>query len=299
MRTPYDFSRKTYSGLALTSRAFTLIELLVVIAIIAILAAMLLPALARAKMEAQRTKCLNNLKQLELAAQMYKHDNNGYLVPNSPIGEGLISNQVWCPVGTIQWAGSPPSANVNTNVLLYNGTLLSPYVARQYGVYKCPFDILTDDAGNTRLRSYSMQGNMGTVYMGDIYNPGYQMYAKETDLAKPGPAQLIDFLDENPMSIDDGYLEVASAPAAGWPDIPAAYHGKAEAFSYADGHADIRKWETQNLITGPVADLTGATVLDPPVKDGRAKHADGDINNSDWVWYQLHTTINPKTGTFP
>jgi len=283
---PYLRRQRRFSSAA----AFTLIELLVVIAIIAILASMLLPALARAKLEARRTQCINNLKQLELGAQLYKHDNNDYLIPNAPAG--YIPNDTWCPAGNENWTGAAPAVDVNTNVSLYLKCLMAPYVAGQIGVYKCPCDTLMARDG-ARLRSYSMQASMGTVYIANLYNTGFRIYNKGSDMICPAPAGLFDFLDENPESINDGFLQIDSAPNGGWPDIPAADMGIACGFSYADGHALIHSWLTTAL-TGPAQ---GSKRLEPAYET-TAQNAAGDANNVDWVWFQSQATC-PVNDTDP
>jgi prepilin-type N-terminal cleavage/methylation domain-containing protein len=282
---PHSLFQKAPSRGGKARRAFTLIELLVVIAIIAILAAMLLPALANAKAEANRTRCLNNLKQLELGAQTYKHDNADYLIPNAPLG--YIANDTWCPSGMLTWTAQPGAVDVNTNVSLYLKCLMAPYVGGQIAVYKCPFDTLSAAEG-PRLRSYSMQGDMGTVYIGDLYNPGYRCYTKGSDITCPNTSGLMDFLDENPESINDGFLQVDSAPNGGWPDIPAAYMGHACGFSFTDGHVELHKWLTTALIN-PVPGAKDP--LDPPSKT-HEDDAPGGASNPDWVWFQQHATCS-------
>ena len=268
-------SGETYRAGSFGRRGFTLIELLVVIAIIAILAALLLPALARAKLKAQCIQCVSNLKQLQLGAALYQNDNNDYLIPNAPAG--APTNHEWCPSLSLDFGGS----QANTNIVLYQGTLLAPFVGNQLGVYKCPCDRVPSYVG-PRIRSYSMNGQMGAVY-GNPYNGTYLSYSKVNDMTCPTPSDLFDFADENAESINDGYLEINPVPGGNFPDIPSARMGQACGFSYADGHAAIHKWITQALINP----ASGSAPLYP--ESATTEHyAPG--NNVDWTWFQQHAT---------
>jgi prepilin-type N-terminal cleavage/methylation domain-containing protein len=241
------------------SRAgFTLIELLVVIAIIAILAAMLLPALARAKQQSQGAKCISNLKQLTLAWISYCNDsrdvlavngNTNFEPPGGPNGPTKGQNPQWCPGEMEEGA---PVGGEQTNVLWIMAGVLYPYVGSP-GVYRCPADLstfngdtayATGGGGNDRVRSMSMNAwlNPPPVAIADCgMNVGYDIYTKTSDLSVPGAANLWLFIDENPYSINDAFfLDFPSD--TGWVDCPASYHVGACGLSFCDGHAQIRQW---------------------------------------------------------
>ncbi|HEX4266010.1 MAG TPA: prepilin-type N-terminal cleavage/methylation domain-containing protein [Verrucomicrobiae bacterium] len=230
---------------------FTLIELLVVIAIIAILAAMLLPALARAKAKANAIACINNLKQLTLAAQIYAGDFQDAIVPNT-------ANTVnsWVPGGTAAYdVTALPGA---TNIANVTSALLFPY-NQSLGIYRCPGDKdIVIGAGAPRVRNYSLNGMMGANqgFGGDVH-PGIQENFKYSTIRNPGPSIASFFIDEqssagtanNQTSIDDGFFAVDSGNGSQtsysdqtWRNVPSSRHGNFGQMSFADGHADKLKW---------------------------------------------------------
>jgi len=259
--------------------AFTLIELLVVIAIIAILAALLLPALAKAKMQSWKATSCSNLRQLQVGAAMYGNDNQGYLLPNAPFNPPVSGAQAWINVSSMAFIEGLGTEEGNTNAGIYTSGLLAPYLGNQIGVYRSPADTLPS-ANGQRIRSYSMNGQMGDVYLIgkiDFDNPARQ-YIKESDLVAPVPSNAFIFCEENPHTINDGYLEIHSQTSApGFPDVPAAYLGGCCAFSFADGHTEAHKWVTSVLLN--------TTVSDPPLTGG--------ANNADWVWFSQRAAANP------
>jgi type II secretory pathway pseudopilin PulG len=261
-------------------------ELLVVIAIIAVLAALLLPALAGVRMRAQGIQCLSNTRQLLLAWQLYAHEHDDQLPYNDGMAGSSFRTDLNWVNNVMTWGVSGPLDSDNTNLATITDASLGSY-SGSTGIYRCPADhVLSAEqraAGwDARIRSYSMNAMVGNA--GDfstngynINNPGYVQFFRITQI--PRPVEIFVFLDEHPDSITDGYFlnkavddtapSVYGSPSysnARWLHLPATYHNRATAFSFADGHSSLHRWTQPNTYRPPAPDAAGLPISIPAAR---------------------------------
>jgi len=264
-------------------RGFTLIELLVVIAIIAILAALLLPSLVRAKAHAQRVQCVNSQKQMCTAWNLYSVDNRDLLVLNGS-GQPRASGPYLWVLGENH--GFQPAMLETRYLVDPRFALFAPYL-KDPKIYKCPPDRRTVRIGARKVeqvRSYAMNCYIGTA-PGNFNRPiqidtSFRTFMKSSELANVLPATRFLFMDVNPASICTSGFGVDMRRDV-FTHYPSSLHSGVGVVSFADSHVESRKW---------VDARTRKTERD---QSGTSHISHGEVSpgNRDVQWIRERTTV--------
>ena len=276
------------------ARGFTLIELLVVIAIIAILAGMLLPSLAKAKMKATGAVCLSNQKQVIMGWKLYADDHNGGIIPlqtTDPSTGKAVDNYAGG-----YWRGPTPGPELPSGITTaeamkrvtegFNKSAIFTY-ASAIGAYHCPGDLRTKrlkPGKGWAYDSYSKADGMNGGAWG-----GIKIYTKEAGILEPSNSMV--FVEEaDPRSYNMGTWVIDVSPA-GWVDPFAIFHGAQSTFAFADGHSEAHRWLESSTIKAATDSANGISSF---------YWSGGNNKNRDFKWVYdryRHVDWKPLPGT--